>query len=66
MSTRTPGLVIELREDEGFMIEVPSSVDPQSISIQLDEKSGQRARIRVVAPSSVRVERVRAHEKVRG
>jgi hypothetical protein len=57
------GIAVDLAVDERIVLVVP--VDNVEITLTLEHKSGQKARIRVHAPSDVRIGRPDRVVKVR-
>jgi hypothetical protein len=55
---QSPGLVIDLRQGECLSLSGVATVE-------LLHKSGQAARLRVVAPRDVRIEKIQAHHSDR-
>jgi len=60
------GVKIDVRVADTLRLEVPTQSGTEVVTLTVEHKSGQFARLRVNAPASVRVQHSRRREPVAG
>ena len=58
MSKHQAGLVLDMRVGEAICLRGPNGLDSEKIVLILESKDGRKARVRIQASQSVKVDRV--------